>query len=52
MADRLGLVSPTVVPILATAGAAALLLAVANIVAAGPAWRATRIRTADALRVE
>jgi hypothetical protein len=52
VADRLGLVSPTVVPILATAGAAALLLAVANIVAAGPAWRATRIRTADALRVE
>jgi predicted lysophospholipase L1 biosynthesis ABC-type transport system permease subunit len=52
VADRLGLVSPTVVPVLATVGAAALLLAVANVVAAAPAGRATRDRPAEALRAE
>jgi putative ABC transport system permease protein len=52
VADRLGLVSPSVVPLLATAGAAALLLAVANVVAAVPARRAMRVRPAEALRAE
>jgi hypothetical protein len=52
VADRLGLVSPTVVPVLATVGAAALLLVVANVVAAAPAGRATRDRPAEALRAE
>ena len=49
---RLGLVSPTVLPIVLAVGAAAAVLAVANVVAAGPARRATRVRPAEALRVE
>ncbi len=52
VADRLGLVSPTVLPVLVAVGAAAAVLAVANVVAAVPARRATRVRAAEALRVE
>jgi ABC-type antimicrobial peptide transport system permease subunit len=52
VADRLGLVSPAVLPVLMAVITAAAVLAVAIVVAAGPGRRATRITAAEALRAE
>ena len=48
----LGLASPLVVPLLALASVVLVLVALANVVAVGPGWRAARVRPAEALRAE
>ena len=52
VATQLGVASGPVLPVgvVAVAGLAAVV--VANVVATGPAWRASRLRAAEALRVE
>jgi ABC-type lipoprotein release transport system permease subunit len=52
VAGRLGVASGPVVPLLAIAVAAIGTVAVAHVVAVIPAWRATRLRPAEAFRVE
>jgi ABC-type lipoprotein release transport system permease subunit len=52
VADRLGLASPTVVPVTLVLLVALATLTFANLVALGPGWRAARIRPAEALRAE
>ena len=52
MAERLGLASPTVVPVGLVVSDALVTLTSANLVALGPGWRAARIHPADALRAE
>jgi ABC-type antimicrobial peptide transport system permease subunit len=52
VAERLGVASGPAVPLVPIAVAAIGTVAVAHIVAAIPAWRATRLRPAEAFRVE
>ena len=52
IADRLGLESPTIVPIAQVAVVALALIAVANLVAIWPGRRAARLRPGAALRAE
>jgi hypothetical protein len=52
VADQLGVVTGPVVPLLPVLTATAGVLVVANLVAAGPAWAAARIRPAAVLRSE
>ena len=49
VAERLGLASPTVVPVGLVVLVALVTLTFANLVALGPGWRAARIRPAEAL---
>ena len=51
-AAQLGVVVGPVVPPLAVVSTVAAALLVANIVAAGPAWRSGRMQPAEALRSE
>jgi putative ABC transport system permease protein len=51
-ARSLGVASRPVVPWLALGGVAVITVLVVNLAAAGPGWRARRIRAADALRAE
>jgi putative ABC transport system permease protein len=52
VAERLGVASGPEVPLLAIAAGAIGTIAVAHLVAVIPAWRATRLRPAEAFRVE
>jgi hypothetical protein len=52
VADRLGVGSPPTTPLIILAVVVLGTLVVANIVASVPAWRAGRVRTAEALRAE
>jgi putative ABC transport system permease protein len=52
VADQLGVAAPPVVPLLAVAAAILGAVLVANLAAALPAFRAARLRPAEALRVE
>jgi hypothetical protein len=52
VADRLGVASGPVVPIVALLAIVASALAIANLIAVVPGWRAARLGAAEALRVE
>jgi hypothetical protein len=52
VADNIGSVSPTVVPLGGVLLVVPTTLLIANALAIGPGWLAARIRPADALRAE
>jgi hypothetical protein len=52
IANQLGVASGPVVPLVPVAGAIVIALVLANLAAAVPAWRASRVAPAEALRVE
>jgi hypothetical protein len=52
VAENAGSVSPSIVPIGAVLLVVPATLIVANVLAAGPAWTAGRVRPSEALRVQ
>jgi putative ABC transport system permease protein len=52
VADNVGSVSPSIVPLAGVLLVIPITLFVANLLASGPAWAASRVRPADALRAE